>query len=172
MSTRAVYTFIEGKERYHVYKHHDGYPKGAAQGITAALSYSWGLPRFEADEFASSFVAANKISSYQNDKRELFEKAYLQGLDDKEKRRLEMAIEYDTYCFRGGGVRLLRSGSVYTVAPRDIKYRYEISGGGNDLYIVAYDVRDIKQGEDGETKIFEGSLTNFVKTYGQKEGAV
>ena len=33
MSTRAVYTFIDEHETYHVYKHHDGYPEGAAELI-------------------------------------------------------------------------------------------------------------------------------------------
>ena len=60
MSTRACYTFRDGDEEYHVYKHHDGYPTGAAEFIIAALKYAWELPRFEADEFAAAFVAANK----------------------------------------------------------------------------------------------------------------
>jgi len=62
MSTRALYTFIdpETKETFHVYKHHDGYPEGAKRWIKAALAYAWTLPRFEADEFAAAFVAANK----------------------------------------------------------------------------------------------------------------
>jgi hypothetical protein len=60
MSTRAIYTFSDKNAEYHVYKHHDGYPSGAAQWIAAALPYAWPLPRFEADEFAASFVAANK----------------------------------------------------------------------------------------------------------------
>lgn len=63
MSTRAAYTFIdrEGQDgTHHVYKHHDGYPSGALKAITAALRFAWDLPRFEADEFAAAFVAANK----------------------------------------------------------------------------------------------------------------
>jgi len=67
MSTRATYTFIEpggvDQEYYHVYKHHDGYPKGAAKWIKAALDYAWPLPRYEADEMAAAFVAANKDGS-------------------------------------------------------------------------------------------------------------
>lgn len=64
MSTRAVYTFIDkGTDQYHVYKHHDGYPSGAAQWIEAAIKWAWPLPRFEACEFAASFVVANKVSS-------------------------------------------------------------------------------------------------------------
>jgi hypothetical protein len=60
MSTRALYTFCDLRGEYHVYKHHDGYPSGAAQWIAAALPYAWPLPRFEADEFAAAFVAGNK----------------------------------------------------------------------------------------------------------------
>lgn len=60
MSTRAVYTFHDETESFHVYKHFDGYPTGAAKAIVKALGYAWPLPRYEADEFASSFVAANK----------------------------------------------------------------------------------------------------------------
>jgi len=65
MSTRAMYTF--GGD-FHVYKHHDGYPyckfpQGEGGGlvwINKAIEYAWELPRFEADEFAAAFVAANK----------------------------------------------------------------------------------------------------------------
>lgn len=60
MSTRAVYSFFSDGEKHHVYKHHDGYPSGAASCIAAAKDYAWPLPRFEADEFAAAFVRANK----------------------------------------------------------------------------------------------------------------
>lgn len=60
MGTRAVYTFTKGNEEFHVYKHYDGYPEGASQFLMAALNKAWGLPRFEPDEFAAAFIAANK----------------------------------------------------------------------------------------------------------------
>lgn len=60
MSTRAIYTFEDDRNTAHVYKHHDGYPSGAADAIAKALPYAWQLPRFEADEFAAAFVAGNK----------------------------------------------------------------------------------------------------------------
>lgn len=63
MSTRAVYTFIDTSGRYHVYKHHDGYPTGAADFIARAKSNAWSLPRFEADEFGAAFIVANKGDS-------------------------------------------------------------------------------------------------------------
>ena len=45
-----------------VYEHSDGYPDGAVCWITKTLEHAWPLPRFEADEFAAAFVAANKPS--------------------------------------------------------------------------------------------------------------
>ena len=70
MGTRACYTFSDDRGDVHVYKHYDGYPYYAYQGgeaggliwINDAKDFAWGLPRFEADEFAASFVAANKDS--------------------------------------------------------------------------------------------------------------
>ena len=60
MGTRAVYFFEDDDGMYGVYKHYDGYPQGAAHHIEAAKDWAWKFPRFEADEFASAFVAANK----------------------------------------------------------------------------------------------------------------
>lgn len=63
MGTRAVYVFKDIKEdaMFHaVYKHWDSYPAGAAGFFVKALGNSWDLPRYEADEFAAAFVAANK----------------------------------------------------------------------------------------------------------------
>lgn len=63
MSTRAVYSFKDKSGTHHVYKHHDGYPEGAAEAIQNARASAWPLPRFEADEFAAAFAAGNKGSS-------------------------------------------------------------------------------------------------------------
>jgi len=60
MSTRAMYTFEDAHDTVHVYKHGDGYPEGALSWIGNARNLAWPLPRFEADEFAAAFVAANK----------------------------------------------------------------------------------------------------------------
>lgn len=67
MSTRAIYVFSNNfddptEPMYAVYKHHDGYPEGAREFIKNAFPLAWELPRFEADEFAAAFVAANKNS--------------------------------------------------------------------------------------------------------------
>lgn len=63
MSTRGFYTFIGGpnEPKLHVYVHGDSYPSGAADYLKRTLPYSWPLPRFEHDEFASAFVAAAKV---------------------------------------------------------------------------------------------------------------
>jgi hypothetical protein len=63
MSTRAVYTFKGFGETYHIYKHYDGYLTGAAEFLSKALDQAWGLPRYEPDEFAAAFVAANKTGA-------------------------------------------------------------------------------------------------------------
>lgn len=55
-----MYSFIDAHDTFHVYKHHDGYPTGAAEAIQNAVAYAWQLPRFEADEFSAAFVAGNK----------------------------------------------------------------------------------------------------------------
>lgn len=60
MGTRAIYIFEDEHEEVHVYKHYDNYPEGAVHFIEEAKAYAWPLPRFEADEFAAAFVAANK----------------------------------------------------------------------------------------------------------------
>jgi len=60
MGTRAVYTFIDASQRHSVYKHWDGDPAAACRFIANAQALAWPLPRFEADEFAAAFVAANK----------------------------------------------------------------------------------------------------------------
>ena len=75
MSTRAVYTFTGSQGDFHVYKHHDGYPyvsDGVSEGggliwIKKAKALAWVLPKFEADEFAAAFVAANKTKPNRGD---------------------------------------------------------------------------------------------------------
>lgn len=66
MSTRGFYVFFDGERgRFklgdlNVYRHCDNYPSGAAEALNAAMAKAWELPRFEADEFAAAFIAANK----------------------------------------------------------------------------------------------------------------
>lgn len=60
MGTRAVFTFKDKDQSFSVYTQYDGYPEGAAEFLTRALPFAWQLPRFEPDEFAAAFIAANK----------------------------------------------------------------------------------------------------------------
>ena len=60
MGTRAVFTFKDDFGSHAVYKHMDGYPEGAADCLTKAIPFSWGLGRYEADDLSAAFVAANK----------------------------------------------------------------------------------------------------------------
>jgi len=60
MGTRAVFTFKDEDQSFSVYTQYDGYPEGAAKFLTKTLSFAWPLPRFEPDEFAAAFIAANK----------------------------------------------------------------------------------------------------------------
>lgn len=64
MSTRAVYTFRDSDGGlFAVYKHHDGYPTGAAEFIEKAKALAWTGGRFDASEFAAAFIAANKTGA-------------------------------------------------------------------------------------------------------------
>ena len=66
MSTNAIIFFQsdETSEPYSsgVYQHWDGYPSGVQATINKTIEsgLAWELPRFEADEFAAAFIAANK----------------------------------------------------------------------------------------------------------------
>lgn len=134
MSTRAVYSFKDSDGTYHVYKHHDGYPTGAAQWLARAQTLAWQLPRYEADEFAAAFVAANKLPFWCDDQ-------ILEGINKSRKSpQGKMLVEtVNPYpdsdgAYGGGGVRLLHSGgdqSVYDISPGDIEYRYEVYQGND-----------------------------------------
>ena len=65
MVTRGVYTFKEKGQAWHVYVHWDSYPTDAACKFQATLTSGkvWPRPRYEADEFAAGFIAANKDKS-------------------------------------------------------------------------------------------------------------
>jgi hypothetical protein len=60
MSTRAVITFADDGQQFHVYKHGDGQPAEIGKALEATLPYAWPLPRYEATDFAAAFIAANK----------------------------------------------------------------------------------------------------------------
>lgn len=129
MSTRAVYTFKDSDgSAFHVYKHHDGYPTGAAQWLIAAKALAWPLPRYEADDFAAAFVAANKLP-YQVQGPLVDFLTNVKPVKGKTVSK-NIKVEVPSYGMSpGGGVRLMPSGNIHDVAPSDIEYRYEIMEG-------------------------------------------
>lgn len=60
MGTRSYIEFKDDLGAYYVYKHWDSYPTGIVYCFVNAIPYSWALPRFESQDFAAAFVAANK----------------------------------------------------------------------------------------------------------------
>jgi hypothetical protein len=171
MSTRAMYTFIEpdhkdAKRGFHVYKHHDGYPSGAAEAIEAAQEYAWQLGRFEADEFAAAFVAGNKSHYHRQELsllREMENTSDVVGLG-KIRETLLRCRDYQRN-YAGGGVHLMASGSPYAVAPSDIEYRYEITSKAGELWVTAYETSFWEtRTKANEKRIFKGSLEAF-KTF-------
>jgi hypothetical protein len=134
MSTRALYTFKgeTAADTWNVYKHCDGYPRGAANVLKTVLDYfAWALPRYEADEFAAAFCAAGKCGWLWNQK---FNQADFK--DHSPGGRL--------HNYNGGNVRLMPQGKPLSVALKccaDIEYRYEISQANDqELRIRAYSV--------------------------------
>ena len=63
MSTRCTITVQDAIGSYTLYRHSDGYPEsehGVLASLASVLPLAWPLPRFEADEFAASIIAAWK----------------------------------------------------------------------------------------------------------------
>ncbi len=121
MSTRALYSFLGEDGNHNVYKHHDGYPMGAAKTIKTAIDwFAWNLPRYESNEFAAAFCAAGKIGSWFETPEELLDWA----------KRYGPGGEYNAS--KGGGVRFMPAGNPSQVACQncsDIQYRYEVYMG-------------------------------------------
>jgi GNAT superfamily N-acetyltransferase len=152
-----MYTFIgrdgRKREQYHVYKHHDGYPingtSGAVFWLKAALNYAWPLPRYEADDFAAAFVAANKLSGEDlrkeqiADYRERIKRYKKEGTDTsfEEGMYAKLLRRQQTPSGQGGGVRLMETARDWRkIAPWDLSYRYEVEHleGEKDLTVRAY----------------------------------
>jgi hypothetical protein len=192
MGTRSMYTFIGDKrgrwlEQHHVYKHFDGYPlhgdSGAVIWIKAALDYAWPLPRYEADDFAAAFVAANKRSGEAIRKQQLdFHRKSLrrckkEGLDtayDVKKIAELTDPGLSGLSGQGGDIRLMNSGQDWrTVAPWDIEYRYEIQHmeGEDDLTLRAYRVNYDSKG-DFNTFVKENWSQELLFTTGLRHADV
>ena len=141
MSTRALYTFKgeSAKDSWNVYKHHDGYPVGAAQVLQNTLDhYAWQLPRYEPDEFAAAFCAAGKSQQYLR---------AIEAVEAHDGEAYKNAIRYSAlgeYKSQGGGVRFMPQGAPLKVASKhcsDIEFRYEIyEKQTGKLYVRAYAV--------------------------------
>jgi hypothetical protein len=147
-----MYTFLERgdhPQEFHVYKHHDGYPTGAAEAIANAISNAWKLPRFEADEFGAAFVAANKAK---------------QALAE----RNPDYPHIDSLC--QGSVRLMETGDWKEIAPGDLAYRYEIFVEDGELYVKAFSVHcSYPENVWEEAEIFAGKFEDFQAKAGTLE---
>jgi hypothetical protein len=140
MSTRALYTFKgeNAADTWNVYKHHDGYPTGAANVLQNTLKYfAWVLPRYEADEFAAAFCAAGKADYYLR---------AVEAVEAHDAKEYKFALRYTALGEtknQGGGVRMMPQGPALKVAAKncsDIEYRYEIYQKANVLRVRAYAV--------------------------------
>lgn len=165
MSTRALYTFKgeNASDTWNVYKHHDGYPTGAANVLQLTLDYfTWQLPRYEADTFAAGFCAAGKSVWMDARSETVFDQSDFENYGPKGAYRASS----------GGGVRLMPQGKPDKVAAKncsDIEYRYEIyQGNDNELRIRAYTVRNK---EELLTDCKFSEFANWAKSWEAQEAA-
>ena len=174
MSTRVCYRFIpeNGPDDFPgvvtVYKHHDGYPKGAAKAIEAAIPYAFSLPRFEADEFAAAFVRANKKNAddYARDYEAQAATASDPGqreacLHVAERYRLEKAYRESV---QRGGVRLVpfEGLDAYQRFAGDIAFLYDVQCVAGKLKVIAYAPSE-RDGVWTIEKFFEGSTKALAR---------
>lgn len=143
MSTRALFKFYDAATRVVVYKHHDGYPSGARAALESALDYAWRLPRFEPDEFAAAFIAANKP------KPTIIRAPSRPDKHDREHRQY----------VAGGGVRVMRPET--QLESTDCEYLYEITQAPNSFLIVYAHLRLF--GEERQRLLFTGPLHKFIE---------
>src|SRR6266446_9860173 len=176
MSTRACYRFfpLNGPNDWPgvvtVYRHHDGYPSGAAQAIEAALPYAWPLPRFEPDEFAAAFVRGNKKSAddfaVEFEQQAAGEDALgkTEGAswarDTANKYRTDPG--YRSSC--GGGIRLVpyEGLDAYQRFAGDIAYLYDIRCENGKIRVTAYTASERDDVWTVE-KFFEGSIKQLAR---------
>jgi hypothetical protein len=172
VSTRACYRFIpqNGPNDWPgvvtVYKHSDGYPRGAAEAIERAIPHAWKLPRFEADEFAAAFVRGNKMSA-EDHAREY--EAYAAKASDTDKPYLlETARKYRTdpgyRSIVGGGIRLVPFEGIdaHKRFACDTEYLYDIRCVDGKLLVTAYTTSE-RDGQWTIEKFFEGSTKQLAR---------
>lgn len=172
MSTRAIYSFFGDDDApRHVYKHSDGYPTGAAEAIENALEFAWPLPRYENDEFAAAFVAANK--SYLHKRLlELYRKKRRTPKDNKMIAYHESAL---AKAGSGGQIRLIApSGSMIPAREAaaafavDAEYRYEVRCLDGELHVKVF-ATNYWDGPE-EEEIFSGPF-KAMKTWAEEREA-
>lgn len=151
MSTRAIYIFKDKDEQYTVYKHHDGYPKGAVQWLTIAQRLSWTGARFEPDEAAASLVAAAKLCGH---------------LHISANGKLALGDSINTHPL-GGGVRLMnvsKKKGIFDGAPCDIQFAYVIESKTGDWHVTAY-ATDFWDGavKENAKEIWRGPLEEMAE---------
>jgi hypothetical protein len=174
MSTRACYRFIdpETAEVVTVYKHSDGYPEGAVCWITRALDFAWTLPRFEADEFAAAFIAANK-SSAKIKRWEYLERAGRETNPETKNALLNAAEEWGPggrYAgMIGGDLRVVNKPGIeaFQGFATDIEYLYDVTVKTKQLHVTAHSTRE-RDGKWTIKRIFSGALAQMQAKYGLK----
>jgi hypothetical protein len=175
MSTRACYRFIDrpgdGAEIVTVYKHSDGYPEGAVCWITRAIDFAWPLPRFEADEFAAAFIAANKKSAQQRH-AEYQAKAECET-DPQIKAHLQRSAEdwrpggrYALAC-TGGDLRVVNQPGMdaFKSYASDIAFLYDVTVKGDALHVTVHSTVE-RDGKWAIRRVFAGSLAEMQARYG------
>ena len=171
MSTRAIYRFIgDWPGVVTVYKHSDGYPEGAAKAIEAALDFAWPLPRYECDEFAAAFVAANKMSAERYAAQYVKQAAEAEAKGEVERAGWlrERATEYGPggryRDMVGGGIRLVpfEGPDAHRRFACDTEYLYDIRCLGSRLSVTAYTTVE-RDGRWWVKKFFEGSTKQLAK---------
>ena len=175
MSTRACYRFIgrpgDHAEVVTVYKRSDGYPEGAVCWISKALDFAWPLPRFEADEFAAAFIAANKKSARQRH-AEYLAKAEREA-DPQIKAHLQRSAEewtpggrYALACV-GGDLRVVNQPGreAFKSYATDIEFLYDVTVKGEALHVTVHSTVE-RNGKWTIGRVFAGSLPEMQAKYG------
>jgi len=167
MSTRAIYTVIDGQDPpVNIYIHHDGSPTGAAAHIRNAFPHAWVFPHFEGDEFAAALVAGNKSYFIRRELELLLELEKLfvgsGGEGDAAEKVVEDLNRVRSYG-GGGGVRIFKSVDPtpenLSQLASDIEYRYELRFLDGELQVRCMETSYWEN--PTETELFNGTFKAF-----------
>lgn len=129
MGTHAIFTVTDEDGSFHVFKHSDGYERGAADTLRGVIElHGWELPRFEADEFAAAIATSIK-AEYLMKELEFWRAGNIGKA--KEYQRI-----YNQPSNRGGSARLVTSEEVEAWS---VEYHYKIKQVGNRVVISTND---------------------------------